>query len=975
MTVPPLRPEDFTEFFRAVHNVEPFPWQRRLAQIVCEDGEWPGALDIPTGAGKTAAIDIAVFHLALEADRKLERRAAIRIAFIVDRRLVVDDAYQRALAIAGALGQATSGVLAKVRASLRVLAETNDRPLAVARLRGGLAREPDWVRTPSQPVVLVSTVDQVGSRLLFRGYGISDRMKPVHAGLLGTDTLLLLDEAHLSQPFVQTVAALREHCTPSKAAAAHLPGRPVAAVTLSATQTAARPFRIDDEDLVHPMLESRLRASKPAEIVRVNASSNSEAFPEAFAEHAIRLSRGGQGNAAVVAIVVNRVRRARRIFEAIRSRIEEAGKTSQVDLALLLGRTRPLDRDDALRELLPRMRSTRGTLQDRPLFVVATQCIEAGADLDFDALVTEIAPLDCLRQRFGRLNRMGREIDARAVVLVAADQVSARSDDILYGAAPAATWDLLQKYAVVAGKGKHRRDEIDLGIEASRAWLPEGEDLDRYLAPRKDAPVLLPAYVDCWSKTSPIPAVNPEPALFLHGPDAGSPEVAIVWRADLVDSDEDELHWKERVEACPPSTLESVSVPIGEARRWLIGEATADIGDIESPRDHESSDGTKGRFSRALRWRGEDTGKPVGPLQIRPEDVLIVPASRGGLDRWGWNPRSQEPVRDRAREANRSHRGLDVLRFAPVLLEDELKEQASSGVARRRLDLESFLDFSANASLRQILAHLETADWLPPSWRGFLDEHPHPELVRADDDGLLLALTARVARPAHSIEDGGGAAATEDDETSLRAKCRVTLSAHCRGVERVALSFAEKVGLEEALRGDVALAAFLHDAGKAHPAFKQYLYGGDELAAIAGPPLAKSGRSRLRLPANLPPGARHEAASIRFAIAHPLFSTATDQELVLWLIGTHHGHGRPFFPAVEWPLRGDSFELDLGDGAVQSKTEPQVEDPGEGWPDLFARLKQVYGPWRLAWLEAIVRLADHRCSAHEQDETSAGGEP
>src|SRR6516164_2623156 len=95
-----LASADFVSFFNAVWGFGPFPWQARLLPRLAtgddvdqrgkgEPGVWPDVLDLPTGAGKTSVLDIAVFHLALEAAQKRNRRAPVRIAFVVDRRLIV----------------------------------------------------------------------------------------------------------------------------------------------------------------------------------------------------------------------------------------------------------------------------------------------------------------------------------------------------------------------------------------------------------------------------------------------------------------------------------------------------------------------------------------------------------------------------------------------------------------------------------------------------------------------------------------------------------------------------------------------------------------------------------------------------------------------------------------------------------------------------------------------------------------------
>lgn len=145
-----------------------------------------------------------------------------------------------------------------------------------------------------------------------------------------------------------------------------------------------------------------------------------------------------------------------------------------------------------------------------------------------------------------------------------------------------------------------------------------------------------------------------------------------------------------------------------------------------------------------------------------------------------------------------------------------------------------------------------------------------------------------------------------------------------------------------------------------------------------GPLLAKSRRTRgvdRRVRAT-PAGFRHEALSVALAGKHPAVQSLSepDQDLVLWLIGTHHGHGRPFFPPMADPAPETRAEIEISGKTVSAEAREAPLKLDEGWFERAERVVHRFGPWELARLEAILRLADHAASADEQqaEEKDAG---
>ncbi|MEI6772036.1 MAG: type I-U CRISPR-associated helicase/endonuclease Cas3 [Planctomycetota bacterium] len=912
MTLP--RPDQFNEFYKAVHGYSPFPWQSRLSLRTCTN-QWPRAIALPTAAGKTGCIDIAVFALACQA-----KGAARRIFFVVDRRIVVDQAFEHSKHLAELLHKAKDGILKTIADSLRNIAQ-DERPLDVYALRGGMYRESAWARSPLQPTIIASTVDQVGSRLLFRGYGVSDSMKPIHAGLVGNDSIILLDEAHCARPFDQTVQAIEKYRAWNESLA------PFQFVSLTATPTGdLKPEQIERdtaEDQNHPVLGKRIAASKPASLIKAEKATGKKGTAELVKELEFQAKELAK-EFACVGIIVNRVKTAREL----KAKLGE-------DAVLLTGRMRALDRDRLLKEKLqPLLSNAEG---HSPKFVIGTQCLECGADFDFHALISECASLDALRQRFGRLNRVANRPTAKAVIVIRGDQYEDSAEDPVYGASLSNTWKWLNEKAIAGS--------FDFGISAVRKAL---EDVDADLlttfnAPSPDAPVLFPAHLDCWVQTNPIPTPDPDPALFLHGAKRqGQPDVQVVFRADM---GVDQEKWAEVITLCPPSTSEAVAVPISVFKKWIAGEPFEDdSADIEGGTPEEVEEIEEAIPRTALRWRGpENTSLILSPRDVSPHDTYVVPCSAEDAFKLGDFPFG---LTDYAEEAFQRSRDKALIRIPGLAIDSDAEEfdELISEALRAKLTDESpeWLTRAVDALTKKVRKKEQRE----------IDPHPC--------GGWVIKGTHRLMQfdPTY-LED------SEPGE-SFRGR-EVTLDEHSQGVADFAKRFASGCGLDIDLFYQVGL---WHDLGKLDPRFQAMLKQSSPRTAV-GKPLAKSARSPgtreerklAREVHKYPVGGRHELLSAS------LLSTKTTNDLFLHLVTTHHGSGRPFADPIEennaakkpfkCALHQTSFELE------------HCAQNIAGWnaelPERFWRIIRKHGWWGTAYLEMVFRLADHAESADEQE--------
>lgn len=972
----------FTEYFAAVHGGHtPYGWQSELASRLPGDG-WPSVIEVPTGLGKTTTIATAVFELARQCHARRvhrpdgslppRRTAPQRIFHVVNRRSLVDDTGDYVGALAAAINDAVPGsTLAPVREALtELLGEGSTVPVVGARIHGASPRQGSWLRATGCTIVTL-TPHQLVSRLVMRGFGVSNGARPIHAALVGIDRLVLVDEPHLAVPTIHTLAdaealqraapttlgiplgqtVLLGATVPYEAArlVSTRTRTPLAAASLSASTSA----RASKE------YARRLGAIRTLEVQRTSTVSDT-AFVKKLVACAVAAWVDGNRR---VAVMVNTVAVAQAVHAALPGALHAV--KSAAPTTLVTSRFRPVDRPVV-------------GLGEAGI-TVATQCLEVGVDVSFDALVTELCSWDALVQRLGRLNRDGSATQAMAYLVTAPRGAVRAGARAVYG-------DTLGALSAViddAGEGA----VIDVSRSGLDALRARAEALDITLAtPVPRSGTLHRGLVPLMVQTRPSPVPDLPVDALVSGPDASpSSDILVAWRSHpglLAPGGAQHVR-----------AAESVAVP----RTALLSFLAAEPGDRTHVTDLETlAEEVPPRYvaaqadlSKLRVWDPQSeswTGvRDLGAVAVARRAVL--PCAWGGYDMHrGWTgvPGSA-PAGDVSVAATLFD--LHGLQTAGLTLPAEptafILTPSSITEAGRLLAPVSSVDQDALTSALTEASELLTMLAAVP-----VDD---VDIAVEEAGARVRGITARILTAALG-PFGTSTALRVAVETLTASALHVTarwvvrtagggesevgLTRHQEQVADWVLSDARAAGTDPDIAHLVSLAGRLHDEGKADVRFQRML-AGDQTAHVSSgvlvtqdgqtgkprtqPLLAKSidggtedtrsrrlSDARLRRVSGLPEGWRHEGASVA---AVPDVDGA---DLVRHLVGSHHGWYRPAFQPVE-PDQDQGFAHAAG----------------------FLELNAEYGPWGLAYLEAVLRLADWRASAlpHDDDDERAPSAP
>jgi CRISPR-associated endonuclease/helicase Cas3 len=924
-----MKDQSFRAIFQALTENDPFPWQEKLfLRLVA--GELPRHCDVPTGLGKTSVIAVWLAALGVSIlEPARYRRIPRRLAYIVDRRVVVDQATDEVESLRERLARAgkDESLIALrpiVDALMQATTVSDDCGVTVSTLRGKFADNHAWHLDPSRPAIIVGTVDMIGSRMLFSGYGgVGRNWRSLQAGLLLRDTWVVLDESHLVPSFESLLTGMELH---AKCGISMCPfGITRMSATLAAYHsdaeskiaTTEKPL-FDHTDMEDSRVAKRLNAPKSLRFVlaeaAVSASNPSEkraAMAEKMAREAIILA---DGKSAVV-VFANTVDLVKAVTVAIEKHIS---KEWSKRVLMLTGEMRGFERDklttnEVLAAFSPKRDRSRATT---PAFLVATACVEVGMDFDADHAVCDAVALERMIQRFGRVNRRG-EVNAK-IRLVLSAEVATPTVGKIANIAPADASVLTLRQLPASD------DAFDASPAALRALDFTSPLARRAFSPPPESPPLDEARLDDWSLTSLRSDEFPRPQVsyWLRGvTEDESMTTSLVWRADLciAASREDAA---EMMDTIPVSQNEVAQVATHRAAALLSALAKKNANALLVIRS------VSGESRSTEMSEFEDAGKRLGELVSA---TVFLPSGVGGMlkDIPDSSPEAlKEPVADVINEA--------AWRRA-VFTQSGTEIEAS--LLRSKEELEPLGTYADEAGARNaVVAHLRSLNpGMLVRFEALIGDLSVADSDLEEEQAQQRTINRAVAYFQIATDNNSGG---NEDNRSL-AKYPVTLAEHTRVTEAVARTLGERLGLAADLREAITLAARWHDRGKDRRWWQA------AIGNTTGEPLAKSGQAYFDHSYNA--GYRHEFGSLIEARDDETLHDHPQRELILHLIAAHHGHARPSFPAEAYDRTVPTTEC----AAIAAEV-----------PRRFVALQQHYGWWTLAWLEALVKCADAIASAH-----------
>ncbi len=945
-----LTRQDFTEFFSEVTGHRPFAWQERLLDHLLSTGCWPHRISAPTGAGKTSVIDVHVFAVALSVAQG-STRVPRRLAMVVDRRALVDDQYEHARDLQNHLtrdGDADSAA-ATVSRILRDLRQPSpgakDTPFLIARLRGGQPPSTQWRYEPTACAIICATPDMWGSRLLLRGYGSARGAWPVEAGLLGVDAAVIVDEAHLSRQLIATarrIAQLQERDEDL--------GVPrLQCVETSATPASSSPgsgvsdIGVQEADLLlDGVLAQRMNAAKELRIVGSSTwptqQKTKSSYIAELVDLVVDLTKTVEDDAgpATIGCFVNTVRDA----VAVHSALEQRGFALGEDAVLICGRMRRFDLDQIRHVRHPGLLDIKGSAGVRVL--VTTQSLEVGIDIDLAGAVSELAPGAALAQRAGRVNRLGQRRNAVFTIL-GPDGILIEQDG---------------GFRIQSDEDEREIKDAHIGpydladLAAAHRWLRRLED-GQSIAP--------------W-----VLALDPPPGTrtrLLHRlerwngwhlantsvPCGAEPDLD-VWLSDDLDTDIDVGVVVRRHLTGDPSDIEylrATRIHAGEVFPARIGETRVLIEQFLELDDPPPL------------YRVAEGSEPERVLDatLRPGDILVIDARAEILDGQAGilTDRRTHTAEDVLEETGMMDGALDlrigtmfpIARHLSASTISAIVEQCREAGVETRAERQAFASLISEAA-QQIddqrwAGHLSS---LGTALKGPFANFDIQVISESAENGSdseresvnwVVVTDRRIQRTDDQIE-----LVAEDAKP-------VPLDIHLRDVSARARATAARLGLPAHVIDAMTAAGLYHDRGKTDRRFQTMLGSTDE-------PLAKSGHRRIgevreaQAMSGLPRGWRHEQRSL---LDCDPAADITANDLILRLVGTHHGHGRPLFPQASDRL------LEPTDDRTNAQA---LFDEGY-WNTVIDRTHERFGVWGCAYLESVFRASDVQISREPSQPT------